>query len=61
MTNKGYEHMAMNIVIERVEAETRFSFRWHPFAIDPTKDYSAEPMTLVEFELADDAGQETLG
>ena len=28
-----------------------FSFRWHPFAIDPGVDYSKEPMTLVVFEL----------
>jgi hypothetical protein len=34
----------------------RFSFRWHPFAIDPDYDYSKEPTTLVVFELreADD-------
>jgi hypothetical protein len=30
----------------------RFSFRWHPYAIDPTIDYSKEPTTLVTFELA---------
>jgi len=27
------------------------SFRWHPFAIDPSIDYSGEPTTLVVFEL----------
>jgi len=56
MTNKGYEHMALRIVIERIEAERLFSFRWHPFAIDATKDYSDEPMTLVQFELRDAEG-----
>jgi len=28
-----------------------FSFRWHPFAIDRSVDYSAEPTTLVAFKL----------
>jgi hypothetical protein len=30
-----------------------FSFHWHPDAVDPTSDYSREPMTLVTFELQD--------
>lgn len=33
-----------------------FSFRWHPFAIDPSVDYSSEPATLVSFELEEVAG-----
>ena len=32
-----------------MEAEELFSYRWHPYAIDPTIDYSGEPTTLVEF------------
>jgi hypothetical protein len=28
-----------------------FSFSWHPYAIDPTADYSKEKPTLVEFRL----------
>jgi uncharacterized protein YndB with AHSA1/START domain len=40
-------------VLERIEPQRLFSFRWHPFAIDPGVDYSREPMTLVEFELQD--------
>ncbi len=28
-----------------------FSFRWHPFAVEPGVDYSKEPTTLVVFEL----------
>jgi uncharacterized protein YndB with AHSA1/START domain len=39
--------------VERVEPMRLFSFRWHPFAIDPTVDYSSEPTTLVTFELED--------
>jgi uncharacterized protein YndB with AHSA1/START domain len=39
--------------IDRIEPMNLFSFRWHPFAIDAKTDYSAEPMTLVVFELAE--------
>ncbi len=41
------------ILVEAIEPMSRFSFRWHPFAIDPNVDYSQEPMTLVTFELSD--------
>jgi uncharacterized protein YndB with AHSA1/START domain len=51
VTHKGYEHCQFEIVIEKMEPERLFSWRWHPHAIDPTHDYSAEPMTLVVFEL----------
>ena len=44
------------LVVDRVEPERFFSFRWHPFAQDPTIDYSKEPMTLVTFELTAVAG-----
>jgi len=44
--------------VERIEPMRLFSFRWHPFAIDRDADYSAEPMTLVEFRL-EDAGEDT--
>jgi uncharacterized protein YndB with AHSA1/START domain len=42
--------------IERVEPMSLFSFRWHPFAVDPAVDYSKEPTTLVAFELQEVAG-----
>lgn len=45
-TGKPFE-----IWVETVDPMNRFSFRWHPFAIDPNFDYSLEPMTLVTFEL----------
>jgi uncharacterized protein YndB with AHSA1/START domain len=40
-----------DITIEKMEPERLFAFRWHPHAIDPAMDYSAEPTTLVEFSL----------
>lgn len=43
------------IAIERIEPMRLFSFRWHPFGLDKTADYSKEPMTLVEFRLEPDA------
>lgn len=49
--HKGYEHVPFEITIERMDAEKLFSWRWHPHAIDPKRDYSAEPTTLVVFEL----------
>ena len=56
ITAKGYEHLAMEIAIERVEPEHLFSYRWHPYAIDPKVDYSAEPSTLCEFTLEEVPG-----
>lgn len=56
MTIKGYEHMQFKAVIDRVEPEHTFSYRWHPGAPDPDADYSAEPMTLVVFEIKEAEG-----
>jgi len=49
--HKGYEHCPFEITIERMEPERLLSWRWHPASIDPKVDYSAEPTTLVVFEL----------
>jgi uncharacterized protein YndB with AHSA1/START domain len=51
ITYPGYEHLRLEVHVERVEPERLFSFRWHPYAVDPKQDYSSEPMTLVVFEL----------
>jgi uncharacterized protein YndB with AHSA1/START domain len=51
LTIKGYEHVTLEMTIERIERERLFSFRWHPYALDPSVDYSKEPATLVEFRL----------
>jgi uncharacterized protein YndB with AHSA1/START domain len=56
ITYPGYEHLTMDVLIERVVQEQLLSWRWHPAAIDPKVDYSQEPTTLVEFELRDADG-----
>lgn len=48
-----HEGKPFSFIVERIEAPHRICFRWHPFAIDPNVDYSAEPMTLIEFTLDD--------
>ena len=53
ITHKGYEHLKWEITVERIEPERLFSFRWHPYAVEPTFDYSKESPTLVEFRLDD--------
>ncbi len=56
LTLKGYEHVMLEVFIERIQPERFFSYRWHPYAVDPKVDYSAEPTTLVEFHLDDAEG-----
>jgi uncharacterized protein YndB with AHSA1/START domain len=56
VTYPGYEHIAMEVVIEKMVPEQILSWRWHPAAIDPSVDYSQEPMTLVVFELKEAEG-----
>ena len=51
ITYPGYEHLKWEAVVQKMEPERLFSFTWHPYAIDPKKDYSKETPTLVEFRL----------
>ena len=53
ITSPGYDHITLEVAVERMEPERSLAWRWHPHAIDTTRDYSAEPTTLVAFELAD--------
>lgn len=55
ITYPGYEHLVCEMQIERIEPERLFAYRWHPYAVDPSVDYSQEPTTLVEFVLEDHA------
>ena len=56
ITYPGYEHLMMEVLVERMDPEELFSFRWHPYAVDPEVDYSSEPMTLVVFWLEEVPG-----
>lgn len=46
-----YAGTPLAFYVERVEPMSVFSYRWHPFAIDQSVDYSNEPTTLVTFTL----------
>src|ERR1700688_3460381 len=47
----GHGNVTVEIAIERMDPESRMSYRWHPYALEPGVDYSSEPTTLVEFQL----------
>ncbi|AMW82545.1 SRPBCC family protein [Pseudomonas yamanorum] len=55
ITYPGYEHVVWKAKIERLEPQARFSFSWHPYAVDKEVDYDTEAPTLVEFTLEDHA------
>ncbi len=48
---KEYEDLPFDIIVEKMEPERLFSFRWHPYAVERGVDYSVEPRTLVVFSL----------
>ena len=56
ITEKGYEGMKFEIVVDRIEPQRLFSWRWHPYALDPKGDYSTETPTLVVCELEEVPG-----
>lgn len=55
MTYPGYEHVKWQAVVEKMDTERLFSFRWpHPKSFekgDYPPDYANDPTTLVEFRL----------
>jgi uncharacterized protein YndB with AHSA1/START domain len=53
LTSPGHERLTLELVVERVEPERLLSYRWHPYPGEPGVDVASEPMTLVEFHLAD--------
>lgn len=55
VTYPGYEHLQWEVEVVRMEPERLFAFTWHPYAIDPDRDYADEPSTLVEFTLQETA------
>jgi uncharacterized protein YndB with AHSA1/START domain len=53
---KQFEGVAFDIVVDRIEPERLFSFRWHPHAVEPGLDVSREERTLVAFTLEEVPG-----
>lgn len=51
---KPHEGKPFTFQVDRIEPMHRIVFRWHPFAIEPDVDYSAEPMTEIVFALEPD-------
>lgn len=51
VTYPGFEGCTWRVEVREMDKPTRFSFAWHPHAVDRSVDYSTEPMTLVEFTL----------
>lgn len=49
----NYEHVMFDVIVERIEPQSRFVYRWHPYAVESNRDYDAEEPTRVEFTLAD--------
>jgi uncharacterized protein YndB with AHSA1/START domain len=57
LTHPNNAHInPFDIFIQRVQPEEYFSYRWHPYALDNSVDYSAEPTTLVEFRVQPSEG-----
>jgi len=46
-----YAGKTFDIIVDRIEPQHLFSFRWHPYALEPGVDYSTEPTTLIVFTL----------
>ena len=46
-----YRGLPVELTVEKIEPDRRFSFRWHPNAMERGVDYSSEPTTLIEFRL----------
>jgi uncharacterized protein YndB with AHSA1/START domain len=51
ITLPGHGQVTIELAIERMDPESRMSYRWHPYAVEFGVDYSSEPTTLVEFHL----------
>ena len=55
-TDEEFAGQRFLVVIDKMEPERLFSWRWHPGAVRPDVDYSKEPMTTVVFTLEDAEG-----
>ena len=53
ITIPGFTHILFDVIVERMEPEHVFAWRWHPYAVDPKVDYSKEERTVVTWTLED--------
>ena len=53
ISNCGHDNVWFDVIVECIEPQNLFSFRWHPYPIDPSIDYTKEQPTLVTFTLKD--------
>ena len=44
LTIKGLEHIRWSAMVQKIEPERYFAYKWHPYALDPKVDYSGEPI-----------------
>jgi len=55
ITYPGYEHLKWEVLVEKMEPERLFLFRWsHPKCLEKAEyqgDFAKDPKTLVEFRL----------
>lgn len=56
VTYQGYEHLRFTAHVVALEPPRVFAFTWHPYAVDPQRDYSQEVPTRVTFTLQPVAG-----
>jgi uncharacterized protein YndB with AHSA1/START domain len=55
-THPGTDCIEFSLVVERMEPERLFSWRWHPGSQQPKPGDPPAPKTLVEFRLEDEDG-----
>jgi len=60
ITQQGFEHASFDVVVDQIEPQRLFSFRWHPYSEDAAFDVTQEVPTHVVFSLADAPGNSTL-
>ena len=53
---QAYAGMEFEVLVERIDPMTHFSFRWHPGDGDPDPPHPDAEMTTVTFELAEAEG-----
>jgi len=51
ITHPECRGLVMELIVDVMEPQRTFAFRRQPTAIDPKKDYSNDPYTVVEFKL----------